>query len=161
MFRYRKIEYRPWPVTVALLLCAETTGAVEEISKTFVAHFRPFTEAAYQSDLVAAREAVPIPAGMLEEDLPLALGLQRNADLFARLICGWGEEVRDEAGEPVAFTPAALAELITGPDGMAVSAGINRAITELRLGIAPQKNSLTSPSPGLAPDGVATSSMTT
>lgn len=165
MFRYRKIDYRPWPVTVALLLCAEATGAVEEVAKTFVAHFRPFTEEGYQAAIEAAREAVPLPAGMLEADMPLALGLRRNADLFARLICGWGGEVRDEAGEAIAFSPAALAELVTGPDGMAVSAGINRALTELRLGIAPQKNSLTSPPPGPALDEVraeaATSSPTT
>lgn len=165
MFRYRKIDYRPWPVTVALLLCAEATGAVEEVSNTFVAHFLPFTEAEYQAAIEAARQAVPPPEGMQEADMPLALGLRRNADLFARLISGWGDEVQDEAGESVAFSPAALAELVTGPDGMAISAGINRALTELRLGIAPQKNSLTSLPPGPALDEVkveaATSSTTT
>lgn len=163
MLKVRKLDYRPWPVTVTLQECIEATGEVKEVSNTFIAHFKPFTE----QDLKAAREeavaAHPAPAGVEEDQLPLALMLQRNATFFALLVRGWGKEVVDEAGQPIPYSAEMLASLVTGPDGIPISAGLNAAIFQIQYGLAPQKNSGTSPSPGpSAGEGEApTSSPTT
>lgn len=49
------------------------------------------------------------------------------------MITGW-KDVSDKDGNPVAYTPEKLAEQITGPRGPALSAGLWRAISEVRFG---------------------------
>lgn len=56
-----------------------------------------------------------------------------NVPIFQRLITGWSG-VKDAGGNEVAFTPEKLAEQTTGPRGPALSAGLWRAINEVRYG---------------------------
>lgn len=146
--KYRKAGYRAWPVTVTLHLCDEASGAVVEEKACFVAHFTHFSEAGYVAALERAKAAVPAPEGADGERLPIYLALARNAHLFAALMCGWGGEVVDDDGNPLPYSAEALAALVTGADGLAVSAGISNAIAQIRFGQAPEKNLNPSPSPG-------------
>jgi hypothetical protein len=70
-----------------------------------------------------------------EGDAPPKLSevVELNAPIFARLITGW-VDVRDRDGNKVPYTPEKLAEQITGPRGPALSAGLWRAINEVRYG---------------------------
>ena len=146
-FAVRKLAYRPWPVEVTLQKC-NSSGDVAEIKNTFVGHFRPFTEACFEHAVKTARAAHPVIEGEDEDRPPMPILLRRNADVFAQLMCGWGAEVTDEAGIPIPFSEAALIALVTGPDGLAVSVGINTALNQIRFGVAPAKNASTSPAPG-------------
>lgn len=150
MFTLRKLKHRPWPVTVKLLE-ADETGEVKEVEFTFVLHFSPFTEAEFRvaHDETVGQDA-PVADGAKAADRPIALLLEMNSKLFARLVEGWAK-VNDEAGNPVPFSAEALRALIVGQDGLAVSAGIQRALSELRFGLAPAKNSPTSVVPGQSP----------
>lgn len=148
MLTYRKLKYRPWPVTVTLLSCDEETGVVTEATSDFVAHFKPFTEEELQAAKDEAKKQFPLPEGVSEDDLPMPIVLKRNAVLFNRLMCGWGPQVKDESGQPVAYSETVLQDMVTGPDGGRISIGIHAAIAQLRFGIAPEKNSETSPLPG-------------
>lgn len=143
-FTIRKTRNRPWPVTVKTKVCDEA-GQVDEVAQTFIVHWKPFTEVEFKSVIDAAEAAHPAVDG---EDTPLSKILAKNAIIFTALIEGWGDEVKDEAGKPVTYSAKALSGLIQGPDGLAVSGGLNAALTELRFGIAPAKNSNASPAPG-------------
>lgn len=149
-FKVRKTEYRAWPVTVKLLE-SDVLGIVTETEQTFVGHFKAISEAKHQSIIEALDAAYPLPAGQERLDMPAVL--RRNADYFSRLLVGWGPEVADENGAPLPFSVEALTAMITGPDGLAISAALSRAANELRFGIAPAKNSLTSPAPGESTTG--------
>lgn len=144
-FKVRKLTYRPWPVTVKLLE-SDAMGVVTETEQTFVGHFKALSEAKHQSIIEALDAEYPLPAGQERPDMPTVL--RRNADYFSRLLAGWGPEVADEDGTPLLFSVEALSAMITGPDGLAISAALTRAANELRFGVAPAKNSLTSPAPG-------------
>lgn len=48
-------------------------------------------------------------------------------------------------------TEEALTGWVCGPDGLALSAGLNAALSEIRFGVAPAKNLPTSPALGPAP----------
>ena len=160
----RKTQYRAWPVSVKQPVC-DDNGVVTEAVATFVAHFAAFTEAEFEASIAEAERSFPTqdkvaPAADAEVSTeppkeavppPLSLSLLRNAHVFRSLIAGWGREVKDEAGVSIPFSSDALTSLVTGPDGVAVSAGINRAMFELRFGVAPAKNSPASPEPGAAP----------
>lgn len=148
MLKLRKLNYRPWPVGVTLQECLEATGEVVEVRQTFVAHFRPFTEDEFMLAREAALAAVPPPAGSEESSPPMQVVLRRNTVFFGALLCGWGADVLDETGAPLPYSAEALTALVTGPDGIAVSAGVNQALLELRFGMAPQKNLRPSPAPG-------------
>ena len=156
--KYRRLSYRPWPVTVAFLDCDEATGQVAETEQSFIGHFNACTEA----DLLAARRTIfgnetdkKVKARL--DDMSVADYAALEAGFFARLMCGWSA-LTDEAGVVILYTEAGLAEICTGPDGAAFRRGINRAIAEIRFGMAPAKNSSTSPAPGLASaSGEATS----
>lgn len=164
MLTVRKSRLRPWPVTVRLQECDEATGAVTEIQSTFVLLFTPFTEEEYHAvvseggDEIPPEEQARIAALPPAEAAAALLGrlpppheiLARNARRYPRLIGGWSG-VTDENGQPIAYSAAALAELVTGPDGMAVSRAINLAIDQIRRGEAPRKNSSTSPEAGPVP----------
>ena len=154
----RKLKHRPWPVTIKRQICDED-GTVSEVENTFVAHWKPFTEDDLQGIFDAAEQAVPAPKspGSDQADvanLKLREVLARNALIFPQLIVGWGPEVLDEDGQPLTYSTEELAALITGPDGMAISAGLNTAMSEIRWGVAPAKNSSTSPTAGPAPSVV-------
>ena len=159
-FKVRKLNHRPWPVTVKLQEC-DAQGNVVAIEQTFLAHWRPVAEAERQSITDALEQAYPLPDGKERHDLPAAL--RRNADYFGQLLVGWGPEVTDEAGQPLTFSTEALTALVTGTDGLAISAALVHADNEIRYGIAPTKNSKTSPVPGETSGvgEVATSSPTT
>jgi hypothetical protein len=158
MLKYRKLTHRPWPVAVAFLDCDEATGAVTETEQTFIAHFKPFSEA----DLLAARrqifgdEADPTNKARLEE-MPVAVYAMLEAAFFAALVTGW-TQVSDESGGGVPYSDAALTALCTGEDGPAFRRGFNRAISQIRFGVAPAKNAETSPSPGPTPASVEAAS---
>lgn len=157
MFIVRKLKHRPWPVVVKLQSTNEH-GEIVVTEHRFVAHFSAFTEAEYKAILDELTAADATPA----QDLPIADLLERNVALFSRLIVGWGNEVRDEAGQPLPYNIDQLRQLVTGPDGMAISAAINVALAEIRFGAASAKNSPTSAAPGQEPvaAGVATNSPT-
>lgn len=151
-FTVRRSAFRRWPISVALLE-ADAAGAVQESVSTFVGHFRPFSEADFDAAYKAAITQYPDPEGPAgsDESTPIKIVLQRNAAIFAALMVGWGDEVRDEQGQSIAYSAEALTALVTGPDGLAVSKGINAALGQFRFGVAPAKNALTSPEPGPTP----------
>ena len=156
-FTVRKTAHRPWPVSITLL-DSDDAGNVKEVVNTFVGHFRPFTEDEFDAAYKAAIAAYPVPeradvtdTEKTDEQTPIKIVLLRNAAIFSELMVGWGAEVRDEQGQSIPFSAAALTALVTGPDGLAVSRGINAAISQFRFGYAPAKNDLTSPAHGPTP----------
>lgn len=143
MFVVRKINYRPWPVKVVFQE-ADAAGVIQSLEQTFIGHFRPFSEAEFEA--VSAQVRGDDKPG----DLPLAELLRRNADLFGSLLSGWSG-VADVNGVPLPYSTEALRELVTGPDGLVVSAAINVALGEIRFGAAAAKNSTTSGGDGRMP----------
>lgn len=146
MITIRKTAHCAWPVTVTLQHCDAATGEVSASEHRFIGHFKPLSEAERKAIHDEVEAAFPVPEGD-EARLSLPTVLERNAVLFPRLMVGW-DKVTDEAGVPVAFSAQTLKEWACGPDGLAVSAGLNTAINELRFGLAPAKNSPPSPAPG-------------
>lgn len=144
-FTIRRLPYRPWPVTVAQLVSDEA-GEVQEVKQTFVAHFRPFTESEYEQLEKDGEAKFPAPADAAGAPLPLIL--QRNAKLFTALIVGWGKEVQDESGKPIPFSAKTLDAMVTGEDGLPISAALHLALQQLRYGVAPEKNLPISAAPG-------------
>jgi len=145
-FKVRKSESRRWPVTVKLLE-SDAAGVVVENEQTFVALWRPVTEAERVEIAKALEEKF---GGADAAKLTAADMLARNADYFGRLLVGWGDEVVDESGQPIPFSVERLTEMITGLDGLAISAALNQADLEIRLGFGARKNASTSPAPGEA-----------
>ena len=148
-FKIRKLQYRRWPVTIKLAEC-DAAGQVVEAEQQFIGHFNAFTEA----DIVKARTEVF--GAISDEDLaknsqgrPLHEQGALDAEFYGHLMCGW-EQLVDEAGDAFQFSREALKAICTGPDGMAFRRGIGQAIVEIRFGIAPAKNAVTSPAPGPA-----------
>lgn len=158
MLKFRKLDYRPWPVTVAFVTCDEDTGAVAELEQTFVAHFMCFAEA----DLLRIRreifgdEANEVNQKRLA-DMPVAEYEQLEATFISNLVIGWSK-VADEGGASVPYGAATLRAMCTGADGAAFRRGFNRAISQIRFGVAPAKNVETSPSPGPTPASVEAAS---
>ena len=76
--------------------------------------------------------------------------LRRNAAVLAEVVCGWGQEVVCEDGEPLPFSENALTALVTGVDGLAVSNAFSVAIFQMVSGVAPEKNSVSLPAHGQA-----------
>ena len=168
-FIVRKTKYRAWPVTVKQQQC-DDAGEVTETESTFVAHWAPFTEEEIEELIKKANKKHPspkvkVPAPLppvgvgrelvgefIEEEgpVPMSVTFRRNAFLFGEIMVGWGSEVKDEAGQAIPFSKDVLASLVTGPDGLAVSTGLHRALLEIRFGVAREKNSLASPAPGVS-----------
>lgn len=149
-FRVRKIDYRRWPVTVALQECQDD-GTVVETEHKFIGHFKRFDE-----DRLLAWRATIFGEGT-DADLAerarhrtIAEDGRLQARFYAGLMQGW-EEVLDADGQPKPWSVAALVELATGEDGPAVRLGLSHAILEIRFGLAAQKNVSTSPAPGPSP----------
>lgn len=140
----RKSQFRPWPVTVRLNV-ADDQGVVTPVEYVFIGHFKPFTEAEHANLVEEIDDMFEKPEG--KDVLPRATVLKRNAAYFGRLLGGWGGVV-DEAGAEIAYSLAALTDMVTGPDGWQISEGVFEAIAQIRNGSAPEKNSLTSAAPG-------------
>jgi hypothetical protein len=159
-FTVRKIKHRPWPVTIIQQLAAGD-GSVAEVSSTFMVRWKPFTEKQLKEIHDELDKRFPPP----EEGkvAPMDQALERAAAFYPQLVCGWGDEVKDEDGIPLPYTEQTLADMITGPDGAAISAGLGAALMQIRFGVAPAKNSPTSPEPGQAsaPGEVETNSQKT
>lgn len=128
-------------------------GEVTELKQTFVAHFAVLSE----EDIQAVSDSVFSPKKTTGDDSPpepadkpLSEVLKKNAEFFSRMLVGWGKEVVDEKEKPIPFSAGALTAMVTGADGVAFSAGINRAIFEFRHGLKPElaKNSPASPVDG-------------
>lgn len=143
----RKITHRPWPVTVRIPVCDETTGQVAELEQTFIAHWQAFSESTLKAVFEEADRHFPPPAA--GSVLPLDVALKKNAWVFAQLLTGWSA-VRDESENDIPYTEEALTDWVCGADGLALSAGLNASLSEIRFGVAPAKNSPTSPAPGPA-----------
>ncbi|WP_153117368.1 hypothetical protein [Rhodocyclus tenuis] len=146
-FKIRQSTTRRWPVNVILRDC-NAEGVVVEETHTFIGLWRSFGE----SDVVAARKAV-FGEGtdeVLSESAKrrtVSEQAQLDADFISALLVGW-EGVSDEDGNPVPYTPGALAELVVGPNGPELRRALNVAVLEIRFGMASAKNVSTSPIPG-------------
>jgi hypothetical protein len=114
-----------WPVIVKL----PTTGG-EFTEYQFTVSMRVLSPKEYEALFADAPGIVKT-----DTDVPPKLSevVELNAPIFARLITGW-VDVRDRDGNKVPYTPEKLAEQITGPRGPALSAGLWRAINEVRYG---------------------------
>lgn len=154
-FKVRKLDHRPWPVTVKQREC-QPDGSVTEFAQTFIAHWKPFTE-----DYLAARRVEIFGSGSDEElaSKAAARDVREEARLqgrfYAGLLAGWSE-MQDEAGNPLPFSEDQVIDLCTGPDGPDFRLAFGNALLEIRFGIAPtwqggaEKNASTSPAPGPA-----------
>ncbi len=111
-----------WPVIVQI----PAEGGFEEWRFTGVFKVLP------EEDFEAWDDA---PEGA---DRKLSAVLADNARKFAGVLVGW-DEVTDPAGRPVTFTTALLQEQVCGPRGLALSAGINKALQQIRFGLSPDQ----------------------
>lgn len=111
----------PWPVIVKLPMAGGTF-----VEFQFTVLMRVLAPLEYESLFEDVRD-VGEGATRLSEIV------KRNAPIFQRLITGW-EGVSDREGSAVSYSPEKLAEQIIGPRGPALSAGLWRAISEVRYG---------------------------
>lgn len=114
----------PWPVDVRVPAAGGTF-----ITRRFTARINVLSESDYQR-LLDAPAADPAAPEKTEKE-----HLEDNARLFPSFIAGWGKDVQTPDGQPVPFSIQALADLVTGPYGKAVSAGLWRAVSEVRHGV--------------------------
>jgi len=110
----------PWPVIVKLPQAGGTFGEFQ-----FEANIRVLSPGEYEAMFKAPADKNGVS--------PMSEVVEENVPLFQRLITGW-DGVKDRAGNAVPFTPEKLAEQVTGPYGPALSAGLWRAINEVRFG---------------------------
>lgn len=73
-------------------------------------------------------------AAQRDNDKPTHEVLADNALRFPEFVCGFGDDLRDSQGDPIAFSVEKLQELVVGPYGGPLSVGLWRAITEVRYG---------------------------
>lgn len=110
-----------WPVIVAL---PTSGGKFAEYQFTVSMHVLSPSE--YEALFDEAQDTA-------EDKVKLSAIVKLNAPIFQRLITGW-QGVSDREGNAVAYTPEKLAEQVTGAHGPALSAGLWRAISEIRFG---------------------------
>lgn len=112
-----------WPVTVSL----PAAGGVFT-NFQFSVDMRVLSPAEYEALFATA------PGVVKDETVGSKLSeiVKLNAEIFQRLITDW-DGVSDKNGK-VAYSPEKLAEQINGPRGPALSAGLWRAISEIRYG---------------------------
>lgn len=117
----------PWPVDVRV-----PAAGGEFVTRRFTALINVLSEAEYETLL-----AVPAPApdALAAPEKTEKQHLEDNARLFPALIAGWGADVQTPDGQPVPFSAKALADVVTGPHGKAVSAGLWCAVSEVRHGV--------------------------
>ena len=114
-----------WPVIVKLPSAGGTFGDYQ-----FTASMRVLSPKEYEALFATAPGTIKHDDGL---EPKLSEIVELNAPIFQRLITGW-DGVNDRDGNAVAYTPEKLAEQITGPHGPALSAGLWRAISEVRFG---------------------------
>ena len=115
MFHLFQPDYIEWPVSVDL---PAAKGGVKKPYK-FTAHFRVLDEEDAQAlqdqhnqMLVAMRKRLEVLQGynkdeeVMTEPLPCTY-----QELVDEVLCGWGDEVVDEDGEPIEFNEATKAKL--------------------------------------------------
>jgi len=83
--------------------------------------------------LSAADYAALSPADDSGATLTMPEILRNNVPAFQALVVGW-DDIKDQDGNIVPFTPEKLAEQITGPYGAELSAGLLIALREIRTG---------------------------
>lgn len=112
-----------WPVTVSLPAAG---GVFTDFQ--FSVDMRILSPAEYEELFKTA------PGDVNDEATSRQLSeiVKLNAEIFQRLIIDW-DGVTDKNGE-VAYSPEKFAEEINGPRGMALSAGLWKAISEVRFG---------------------------
>ena len=113
----------PWPVDVRV-----PAAGGEFVIQRFTALLNVLSEKEH-ADLHASLTPAPDAQDKTEAD-----HLADNARLFSFLVAGW-EGVMHADGTPVTFSSTKLADLVTGPHGKAVSAGLWQAVAEVRHGV--------------------------
>jgi hypothetical protein len=131
-----------WPVIVNL---PQAGGTFNEFQ--FPMTFRVLSPGEYESLMKDATKPDGTDVLAVPKLPSLSEVVLRNVPIFQNLITDWSG-VKDRDGNDVTYTPEKLAEQITGPRGPALSAGIWRAISEIRFGIRSQN--------GLMKDGART-----
>ena len=114
-----------WPVIVKLPSAGGTFGDYQ-----FTASMRVLSPKEYETLFADAPGTIQHDDGL---EPKLSEIVELNAPIFQRLITGWAG-VNDRDGNTVPYTPEKLAEQINGPRGPALSAGLWRAISEVRFG---------------------------
>lgn len=121
----------PWPVDVRV-----PAAGGEFVTQRFTALLKVLAESDYQR-LLALPELAPAVPGepdVLATAKTEAEHLADNARLFPQLVAGW-DGVAHADGTPLPFSVEALAAIVTGPLGKAVSAGLWQAVAEVRHGV--------------------------
>lgn len=113
-----------WPVIV----CLPSDGG-EFAEYQFTVFLRVLSPADYETLFADA------PGAIKKDEMTLKLSeiVQLNVPIFQRLVTGW-DGIKDQSGVAVNYTPDLLSEQINGPYGSALSAGLWRAINEVRFG---------------------------
>lgn len=114
-----------WPVTVKL-----PTAGGEFTEYQFSVSMRVLSPKEYEALFADAPGSVKQDEGFGPK---ISEVVELNAPIFQRLITGW-QRVTDRDGNTVDYSPEKLAEQVTGPRGPALSAGLWRAIGEVRYG---------------------------
>jgi hypothetical protein len=125
----------PWPVDVRV-----PAAGGEFVTQRFTALIKVLSEAEYQTLLAVpepapAKPAPDAPAAPAAPEKTEKEHLEDNAQLFPSFIAGWGTDVQTPDGKPVPFSVQALKDVVTGPHGKAVSAGLWHAVYEVRHGV--------------------------
>lgn len=126
-----------WPVNVRV----PVDGGFEEWRFTGV--FRVLTEEEFDAwGVKPAIEAIdpsaPAPEPVEAPARPLSQVLADNADKFAQVLVGW-DDVTDANGQSIPFTAGVFKAQVTGPNGRALSVGINTALAQIRYGVSPDQ----------------------
>lgn len=123
-----------WPVIVSIPADGGESAAFQ-----FTGIFKRLSEAGLDK-LLGIEEAAKIKPAESDELITGELSskrmqdvLRENADLLPQILVGW-EDVKNSAGEAVAFDSDLLKTHLVGPNGRFLSAGLWRAITEIRYG---------------------------
>lgn len=149
-FKVRKIQFRRWPVTLIGHECGDD-GTVAEVNARFVGHFRPIDEAgvlALRAEVFGAGDDEDLAAAARARTVAAQAALE--GEFYGRLMCGW-EGVTGDDDQPLPWSEQAVQALCTGPDGPAARRALAAAVLEIRFGLAPAKNAVTSPAPGPTP----------
>ncbi|MDO8932074.1 MAG: hypothetical protein Q7U97_06755 [Rhodocyclaceae bacterium] len=107
-----------WPVTLRL-----PVDGGQFADHRFHAVFRVLPESRYVELLDKVVEL---------DDASTEAMLAENARRFPAFVADWTDELKDGAGNVIAFSEAKLQELVTGPYGGPLSRGLWHAITEVR-----------------------------
>jgi len=141
-----RYKVRKTPISVAAPITfsqIQEDGSVQDVEITFRIKRLP------EKDIEALSAAHPAP-----EDETLAKMLDRNAKIFGAVVTDWdvldadaSEAAQKDVVQP--FSQEALADLITGEDGLTISNKLNEAWRNLRFNLiaGAAKNSQPSPEP--------------